>query len=115
MAEEIGIQFDAVQQMAQIIDQAVSALEAVQGLCDGACATLTSVTAIPGTGAVIGPVIATFTSMRPALVKVIDEGRAASQFMNEAIQTLGETDSALADAFAQANDAAGSLEQMSVE
>jgi hypothetical protein len=101
MAEEIGIQFDAVQQIARITDQAVSALEAVRGLCDGTCATLESALAIPGVGAVIGPVIATFTSMRPTLLKVIEEGRAASQFMNLAIQVLDETDSTLASQFDQ--------------
>ena len=108
MADELGIAFDTIRDVASTASDILSTLNTVQDICDGTCVALGVVSAIPGAAAFTGPVISLYNSIRPTLVTVIDVGGTVVQFMSIAIDVLDAADALISGDFETfANEAAG--------
>jgi hypothetical protein len=101
MADELGIAFDAVREVTVTANEIFDTMTTIRDICDGTCAALGAASAIPGAAAVTGPVISTYTSIRPTLSTVISVGGTICEFMNAVLEVMNEVDAALEGDFEQ--------------
>lgn len=89
---EIGMVYDTVNQVAQGVGDVVDVLSTGRDVCDGVMAALSACSVIPGAVAVTGPVIATYESIRPTVVAVIDIGGVVVDYLKIATQVVQAAD-----------------------
>ncbi len=112
MADELGMVFDTVRDIAGTAGDVMSTLQTGMDICDGAAAALTAASAIPGAAAITGPILGIYTPMRPTLGNVIEIGNAVCQYMKIAIQVMDAADSLIEGDFEGfASEAVGLAQQ----